>query len=245
MMRRKTRLRLATTAVVALVTLFLAWAVWQLSNSRSYQLFGDLVTRVETQDSVVALTFDDGPVPGYTDSVLAVLVDSGVVGTFFVVGAELEQHGDLARRILQAGNELGNHSYSHHPLVFKSPTYVRHEIQTTDSLIHAAGQHGAIPFRPPYGKRLVVLPWLLAQAGRATVLWDVEPDSDPAIARDPARIVDDVLRNVRPGSIILLHVEIPRRAPGRAALPNLIGSIRAAGYEFVTVSELMRRAKSS
>lgn len=179
---------LATAVVVSLGGVVLAWGAWRLSKSRSYQLFGDLVTRVETTDSVVALTFDDGPVPRYTDSVLAILADSSAPATFFVVGSALAEHPDLARRVVQAGHELGNHSYSHHALVFKTPTYVRHEIQNTDTLIRAAGQRGAIHFRPPYGKRLVILPWLLSRAARTTVLWDLEPDSYPAIGRDPARI---------------------------------------------------------
>jgi len=244
MMSRKTQMILVTAAVASFATVAVAWTVWELSKSRSYQLFGELVTRVETLDSAVALTFDDGPVPGYTDSVLALLADSSVPATFFVVGAELAEHADLARRILRAGHELGNHSYSHQSLVFKTPTYVRQEIQKTDSLIRAAGQHGVIHFRPPYGKRLVVLPWLLSRAGRPTVLWDLEPDSYSSFARDPGLIVDHVMRNVRPGSIILLHVETPGRVTGRAALPSLIGSLRAAGYELVTVSELTRRASS-
>lgn len=242
-MGRKGRFILATTVVASTGALCLAWAGWHLSKSRSYQLFGTLVTRVETADSVVALTLDDGPAPGFTDSVLTILADSNVRATFFVVGVPLAEHVDLARRIAQAGHELGNHSYSHHRLVFKTPAYVRHEIQSTDTLIRAAGQRGAIHFRPPYGKRLVILPWLLSRSGRTTVLWDVEPDTYPEIARDPARIVDHVVRNVRPGSIILLHVETLGRAPGRAALPTLIGALRAAGYEFVTVSELMLRGE--
>ncbi len=220
----------------------LAWSGWQLSKSRSFQLFGKLVTRVETADSVIALTFDDGPVPGYTDSVLTILADSNVQGTFFLIGSTLAKYPDLGRRIVQAGHELGNHSYSHHHLLFKTPAYVSRELQQTDSLIRAAGQRGPIHFRPPYGKRLVVLPWLLSRSGRTTVLWDLMPDSYPEIARDPDRIVDYVLENVRPGSIVLMHVESRARAAGRAALPKLVGALRAAGYEFVTLSELMRRA---
>jgi len=126
-------------------------------------------------------------------------------------------------------------------MVFKTPGFVRREIAETDSLIRAAGQRDPISFRPPYGKRLVVLPWILSRAGRPVVLWDLEPDSDPEVGRDPRRIVARVLNYVRPGSILLLHVETPQRATGRAALPSLIGSLRAAGYRLVTLSELMRR----
>jgi peptidoglycan-N-acetylglucosamine deacetylase len=241
MLTRRARVVLSVALATSIAAVGLAWGGWRLSNSRSYQLFGQLVTRVETDDSVVAITFDDGPLPMYTDSVLRILADSNVPATFFVVGEALADHLDLGRRIVREGHELGNHSYTHHRLVLKTPGYVRHEVEGTDSLIRTVGQHGAIHFRPPYGKRLVMLPWLLWRSGRVTVLWDVEPDTYPGIARDPTKIVEYVLNHVKPGSIILLHTETAGRAPARAALPRLIGALRAVGYQFVTVSELMRR----
>lgn len=242
----KPRVRVAATlGLVLLTAIAVVWAGWTLSKSRRYQIFGELVTRVETADSVVALSFDDGPVPRYTDSVLQVLADSNVRATFFTIGAALREHPDIAARIVSAGHELGNHSYSHHRLVLKSPGYVRREIRETDSLIRSAGYRETILFRPPYGKRLVVLPWILSRDDRPLILADLEPDSDPRNARDAARIVEYVERNVRPGSIILLHVEVPSRAAGREALPSLIGKLHAAGYRFVTVSELMRRRQRS
>jgi peptidoglycan/xylan/chitin deacetylase (PgdA/CDA1 family) len=242
----KPRVRVAATLGLVLFTaIAVVWAGWKLSKSRRYQIFGELVTRVETADSVVALTFDDGPVPRYTDAVLEVLADSNVRATFFTIGAALRGHPDIAARIVRAGHELGNHSYSHHRLVLKSPGYVRREIRETDSLIRSAGYRETIPFRPPYGKRLVVLPWILSRDDRPLILADLEPDSDPRNARDAARIVEYIERNVRPGSIILLHVEVPSRAAGREALPSLIGTLHAAGYRFVTVSELLRRRRRS
>ena len=242
----KPLLRLAGILGLVLLTAFVVvWAGWKLSNSRKYQTFGELVTRVETADSVVALTFDDGPIPGYTDSVLKVLADSNVHATFFTRGAALHERPDIAARIVLAGHELGNHSYSHRRLVLKTPGYVRREIQQTDSLIRSAGHRGTIHFRPPYGKRLVVLPWILSRDDRAIILADLEPDSHPGNARDAARMVEYVKRNVRPGSIILLHVEIPSRTAGREALPRIIGILHSAGYRFVTLSDLMRRGPHS
>jgi len=244
-MSRRSRTILVTSVASLLALMALTWAGWQLSKSRSYQLFGELVTRVETADSVVALTFDDGPVPGYTDSVLSVLADRKVSATFFVVGAGLAKYPELARRITAGGHELGNHSYSHRALVLTSPAVVREEIHATDSLIRCTGQSGEIHVRPPYAKRLVILPWLLSRENRKTVLWDLEPDSYPDLREDPARIVDYVVRNVRPGSIILLHVETSGRTSERAALPALIDALQRTGYRFVTVSELLHRAASA
>ena len=229
--RKAVLLSLLTVAVVfgALV------AAWRLSGSRSMQLFGELVTSVPVSDSVVALTFDDGPVPLYTDTVLAVLRQEGVRATFFVTGNSVARNPYLARRVLRNGHELGNHSYSHRRMVLMSPSTVREEVETTDSLIRAAGATGPIHFRPPYGKRLVVLPWYLSRSDRATVLWSLEPDSWFSRHTDMVSHVSD---NVQPGSIILLHAEIPARAEGRAALPLMIRELKQRGYRFITVSEL-------
>src|SRR5688572_18758588 len=164
-------------AIAAAACFAVALASWRLHKSRTTQLFGELVTSVERQDSVVALTFDDGPVPLYTDSVLAVLARENVHATFFVIGSSVARHADLAGRIIGAGHELGNHSFAHDRMVLMSQSRIRSEVESTDSLIRRVGATGSIPFRPPYGKRLVGLPWYLERTGRATVLWTLEPDT--------------------------------------------------------------------
>jgi peptidoglycan-N-acetylglucosamine deacetylase len=219
------------------IALVLAGA-WHLHKSRTFQLFGDLVHAVTTDDRVVALTFDDGPAAPYTDSVLTLLADHGVRATFFVNGSSLERHPDLGRRIVADGHELGNHSYNHKVLIARSQQTIRHEVEATDSLIRQVGSAGRIHFRPPYGKRFIGLPLYLSRTGRTTVLWDLEPDSWYRTADD---MVEHVLENVGPGSIILLHVEMRSRTEERAALPRIIEGVQALGYEFVTVSDLMAR----
>jgi peptidoglycan/xylan/chitin deacetylase (PgdA/CDA1 family) len=215
---------------------------WRLHKSRTYQLFGEIVPRVETHEALVALTFDDGPKPPFTDSVLAILERKGVHATFFVVGQALRDHLEDGRRIVEAGHELGNHSFSHSPMVFKSMGFMKHELTSTDSLIRAAGHRGPIHFRPPYGKKLVGLPYLLWRSGRKDITWDLEPDSYPEIARDSARIVDYVERRVHPGSILLLHPFGRSHEAGRRALPAIIDGLRDHGYRIVTVSELLAHA---
>jgi peptidoglycan/xylan/chitin deacetylase (PgdA/CDA1 family) len=224
---------------VALLLLVLLAGTWRLHKSRTYQLFGELVRRVETPDSLVAITFDDGPTPGFTDEVLEILGRTGTPATFFVVGSSVEENPDQAAALVAAGHELGNHSYSHRVMVGRSPGFVTREIARTDSLIRTAGYAGPIHFRPPYGKRLVVLPWVLSRTDRTTVLWDIEPESDPAVARDPDSILTHVLERVAPGSIILLHPFFEARRPTLEALPRLIDELRARGYRPVTVSELL------
>lgn len=226
----RVRLLFGLAALVALVGV-LAGA-WQLSKSRTVQAFGRLVARVETSRPVVALTFDDGP-RGHAP-VLDVLGRHGVPATFFVCGSGMEQPAEmaLARRMVAEGHELGNHSYSHRRMVLKTPGWVAREVEATDRLIRQAGHAGPITFRPPYGKKLLVLPFYLAQTGRTTVMWDVEGE----LAATPEGILAVVKRETRPGSIILLH---GARQATQAAVEPIVKWLASEKYRLVTVSELL------
>lgn len=219
--------------LIALVVLT-AWALWLLANARGFQLAGELADRVATDKKQVALTFDDGPTPVYTDDLLAVLADHGIKATFFVTGAEVERYPEEAGKLVLAGHELGNHSWSHQRLVFKSQAFIRAEIERTDAAIRRAGFAGDILFRPPHGKKLLGLPWYLARTGRITVMWDVEPETDAG------RIAADALERARPGSIILLHAMYGSREATRRALPHIIAGLQQRGFSLVTVSQLLK-----
>jgi peptidoglycan-N-acetylglucosamine deacetylase len=233
-------IRLAVvTLTVLLLLAALAAGAWRLSGLRSFQLAGSLVHRVDTDRRVVALTFDDGPTTAGTDSILAILARERVSATFFLTGGEMERNPELGRRIVGAGHEVGNHTYSHARMVLRSQGFIRSEIEATDARIRQAGHRGPIHFRPPYGKKLVGLPMYLRSTGRTTIMWDVEPESYPEVGASAERIVDHVAARVQPGSIILLHVMYPSREPSLRAVPDLIRRIREMGYEFVTVSELI------
>ena len=209
-----------------------------LARSRTVQLFGTLVARVDTPERVVALTFDDGPTEAAIDEVLATLAARGVRATFFVNGVHVAEAPGPARRLVAAGHELGNHTYSHERMVLRSRSFIRSEVERTDELIRAAGHEGEIYFRPPFCWKLVGLPWHLSRTGRTTVTWDVDADAPPH-GSDPARIVSEVAARVRPGSIVLMHVWYSSRSPSRAALPSILDRLLSDGYRFVTVGELL------
>lgn len=227
------------TAAILMLFLAAGYGLWQLSDARTWQVAGELVHRVERPDSLVALTFDDGPSPAFTDTVLALLQHYGVPATFFLTGREMEAHPGEARKIVNAGHQLGNHSYSHRPMLMVSVQTVEKELARTDQAIRAAGYRGPIPFRPPYGKKLFTLPWVLDREGRTTVTWDVEPESYTEVASSARTIAEHVIQRVRPGSIVLLHLMYTPREESRRALPLIISSLRSRGYRFVTVEELM------
>ena len=215
---------------------------WQVSKSRTFQFFGVITSRLETDSKIVALTFDDGPTKN-TIAVLDILKKIGVRATFFVTGAELERNPEEGMMIVQAGHELGNHSYSHTRMVLKSQSFIKKEIEETDSLIKEAGYKGDIYFRPPFGKKLVGLPYYLKKNNRISIMWDIEPESDPEISDAPNKIVDYVAEKVKPGSIILLHVMYDSRANSVKSIEGVVNSLRSMGYKFVTVSELLKEEK--
>jgi peptidoglycan/xylan/chitin deacetylase (PgdA/CDA1 family) len=240
MIRAKAILRWAAIAVALLLAVFLAlYGVWQLSRSRDFQLFGEIIPRVETTEKVVALTFDDGPTPAYTDGVLDVLRERGVKATFFLIGADAETNIDQVRALVADGHELGNHTFTHPDMTLASVDKARDEVERTDAVIRSAGYESEIHFRPPFGKKLIGLPLYLSDHDRKTITWDVEPESYSRIAADPELITAHVLENTRPGSIIILHVMYKARETSRQALPEVIDGLQARGFRFVTVSELL------
>jgi peptidoglycan/xylan/chitin deacetylase (PgdA/CDA1 family) len=184
------------------------------------------VDRVDTTDKVVALTLDDGPTDKAPE-VLKVLAEAGIPATFYLMGRDLAAHPEYGRAIAQAGHEIGNHTYNHRRMVLVSSDTVRDEVERTDAEITKTGYQGPVTFRPPYGKKLWALPKYLSDHDRTTITWDVEPDSGKHMSTDA--IVTETVAKVRPGSIVL------------AAIPRIVSELRSAGYQFVTVSELLKR----
>ncbi len=223
--------------LVVIILAMAAGAMYYISRSRTWQLFGNLYWRVKTNEKVVALTFDDAPTDK-TEEILSILQEHEAKATFYMVGQALEQNLDWGREIVAAGQELGNHSYSHQRFIFKSQEEIDQEIQKTNDLIRLVGYEGEITFRPPNGKKLIGLPWYLYRHQIKTVMWDIEPDTKFAGQKD--KIVQDVLEKARPGSIILMHPFCGAEcAADREALPEVITGLQAGGYRLVTVGELL------
>lgn len=235
---------LKKTLLLLSITLLTCYGLWQLSSARNMQLFGELIPRVETTEKIIALTFDDGPSKHYTGEVLRILAAYNVKGTFFVTGAEVAANQTQAKQLVTAGHQLGNHSFSHPRMLFMAPSAIAHEIEQTDKLIRQTGYQGNIHFRPPYGKKLLVLPWYLQQQQRLTVMWDLEPESDNKLANDAQAMASYVVANAKPGSILLLHVMYKTRETSRQALPLIIEGLQQQGYRFVTVNELLTAQKT-
>lgn len=207
-----------------------------ISNSLTFQFFGNIHNRVNTKEKVIALTFDDEP-NAITGQILAVLEARKVKATFFVIGSQLEKDPRMGKKIVTTGHEMSNHGYSHTDLTFRSTEYIRHEIEKTDSLIRQTGFKGNILFRPPFGKKLISLPWYLSKHNRKTITWDV---AAPASGKDAAQIADHIVESTKPGSIILFHTLLDGEKISPQIISKIIVDLQKKGYEFKTVSELMK-----
>mgnify|MGYP006395236873 FL=1 len=212
-----------------------------LSKAPCFQLTGALTCRVDTEDKIVALTFDDGPTPLGVAAVLPILDRYDAKATFFLIGEDLKRHPDAAREILAAGHELGNHTYSHQRNVGHSRAFYRDEIGQTAQLLRTVGSDSAF-FRPPYGRKLLGLPLEVERAGFRTITWDVE--DRPGRFPDPADYARDIVERVRPGSIILIHPMYRANSTSREALPHILAQLQSRGYDVVTVSELLNHKPS-
>jgi peptidoglycan/xylan/chitin deacetylase (PgdA/CDA1 family) len=231
----------ALALVVALIFI-LSYGLFQISRSRQFQFFGGIINRVNTNEKIVALTFDDGP-SEYSDQVVNLLQGKGVKATFYVTGYNLEQYPNEARDMVADGHELGNHSYSHQRFLLKSQSFIKTEIERTNQLIRSIGHRGEITFRPPNGKKLFLLPWYLKQNNIKTITWDVDPDTylpDSVGQEDKIKFIRDyTIGHTKPGSIILIHPFCESCGYDRQALGGIIDNLQADGYKFVTVSELL------
>ncbi|MEO8475676.1 MAG: polysaccharide deacetylase family protein [Actinomycetota bacterium] len=182
----------------------------------------------------VALTFDDGPWPNATDRVLAILRRLHVRATFFMVGRQVEEYPEIARRVVAAGHVIGDHSFDH-PEGFASLSDERVGAEIADTAARLADL-GVVPtsFRPPGGSYDDGVVAAARSQGMRTVLWDVDPRD--WVSGVPAKlIVSSVLRRVEPGSIILLHDGGGDAQHTIKALPILIRELRRRGYRFVAI----------
>ncbi|MGN8841545.1 polysaccharide deacetylase family protein [Niallia sp. HCP3S3_B10] len=223
--------------VIGILILFLLlFSTYKLMNARTFQLFGGLTNHVETNEKVVALTFDDGPTQN-VEEILALLDTYDAKATFFLIGNEIEKSPELAREIAKNGHQLGNHTYSHERMIFKSYSFIKKEIEDTNKLIEQAGYTGEIDFRPPNGKKIIGLPYYLKKANMDTILWDIEPDTYYQVAE---KKVNYVKESVKPGSIILMHPMYDQTGEELNAIEGVLKALTEEGYTFVTVNELQQ-----
>jgi peptidoglycan/xylan/chitin deacetylase (PgdA/CDA1 family) len=184
---------------------------------------------------VVALSFDDGP-GSLTPRFVQMLSANRAVATFFMIGRQVTaSYRSTLHAELREGDALGDHTWSHPDLLLSGE--VRSQLQQALGVIRGLSGYTPCVFRPPYGAYDASVVQTARLLGLATVLWNVDP-SDYALPGVSA-IVQRVLAQVRPGSIIISHDGGGPRAQTLAAYPLIIRALRSRGYRFVTVPELL------
>lgn len=195
----------------------------------------------------VALTFDDGPDPVWTPQVLAVLKKYKVPAMFFVVGENADRWQGLVRQEYEAGDEIGNHSYTHPHLADISPLLAEFEVNATQRVIESITGHSTRFLRPPFGQGAdsnastpneLDMVLRMQALGYVTVGWHI--DSEDYSRPGVDEIVHTVLDELPRGHVILFHDGGGDRSQTVAALPAVIKAVRARGYRFVRLSELCR-----
>lgn len=200
--------------------------------------FGTTISSVDTEDPVVAITFDDGPEPELTPRLLEILDERGVKATFYLVGENARRHPEVVAQIDAGGHELGNHTWSHRFLTTQTARSIRRELRTTDDAISEVLGRSPATLRPPYGAVTRSLAgWAQDEFGYRTILWSV--DAADWESPSPDVVVDRIVSGTGPGSIILAHDPLPHTV---AAMPETLDRLLAAGYRFVTISDLIHTA---
>jgi peptidoglycan/xylan/chitin deacetylase (PgdA/CDA1 family) len=237
----------------------LTFGGYELAESPGNQIFGRTVVSGPKNQRVVALTFDDGPNPPYTDKILDVLRRERVHATFFVVGQAVAAYPQVVRREVSDGDALGNHTWNHGHLVLYGPASLRETLQRTDRAIFVAtGTHTRI-MRPPYGGRDWLVLDQVRKLGYTPVMWSVPLPNDWEYP--PAQLIAArILHYVGDGSIIDLHdgnrgiicaghKKIPAHVCDRSgdveATEMIVEALKARGYRFVTIPELLKMGSSA
>jgi peptidoglycan-N-acetylglucosamine deacetylase len=208
---------------------------------KSSQLFSPSVYRGPGTRRSLALTFDDGPSEG-TLPLLEYLDKRGVKATFFECGTNVKRLPHVARQVVAAGHELGNHTWSHPRLYLKTRSFIDREFTDTQDILE--NETGVTPklLRPPYGFRWFGMRAVQHRLGLLGVLWTVMGND----WKWPAdQIASHVLRQSAPGGIICLHdgrdiQPRPDVAPMLTAVKQIVPALQDQGYRFETVTEVLQ-----
>jgi peptidoglycan/xylan/chitin deacetylase (PgdA/CDA1 family) len=229
-------------ALIGLTTAAAASAAGYQSMAPTGQWYGRTLTGGIRGSKQIALTYDDGPNDPHTLKLLDVLAKHNVQATFFMIGRYVQQRPDLARAVAQAGHVIGNHTFTHPLLIFKSEAQTRTElIDCHKALDSAIGKHSNL-FRPPFGGRRPATLRIAQKLGLQTAMWNV---TGYDWNTPPATVIEKkVARQMRGGDVILLHDGGHRawgadRAPTVTATDNLIRRYKDEGYEFATVPQIL------
>jgi peptidoglycan/xylan/chitin deacetylase (PgdA/CDA1 family) len=194
-------------------------------------LYPKLIWSANSNNRCIYLTFDDGPIPIVTPFVLNILKQYNAKATFFCIGDNVRKHPEVFEQVKQDGHAIGNHTFNH------LKGWETEEKIYLDNFMQADRILDTKLFRPPYGriKRSQVKLLQQAKPGIQIVMWTVlSGDYDAAIS--PERCLDNVIKNTRPGDIVLFHDSLKAQERMEYALPQALAYWSREGYNFALLS---------
>lgn len=199
---------------------------------------GKVIRSANTTKKLIALTFDDGPWPVYTEQILAILSKNDIKATFFMCGGMAKLRPELVRKVHEEGHTVANHTWSHP----SRPRDPQSEVRRTDAFLKQETGYTPTLFRPPYGLLKNGLAKASMQDKQSVVLWSSD-SSDWSPRATVSSITSNSVNNAGPGGIILMHDGGGNRHKTVTALPRIISTLRGRGYSFVTVPKLLEQSQ--
>lgn len=212
---------IAFVVFLYLFLLFFAVLIPQLN------FFVDSLHRIPASGNSVVLTFDDGPMPGHTEKVLAVLAEKKAKACFFLIGKNMEEHPELVKQIISEGHQVGHHSYSHvNTFPMWSTQKVKEDIAKAASILgNITGQQN-LRFRIPFGLSNPNIAKAIQQCNFQSIGWSLR--TYDTMSKSKEQLVQTILSKVKAGDIILLHDWGTHTV---SALPEIIDGVRGKGLE--------------
>lgn len=217
--------------VLLIWSLLLFWGSYYVGS----QFYIKTICAAVTRQKVIAISFDDGPAPDYTPQVLQVLQEHQVPAAFFCIGKRVLEHPGLFKQVHEQGHIIGNHSYSHATWFdLYSSTKMYADLQQMDAAMQEVLGLKPLLFRPPYGVTNPNLAKAIRKGGYIPVGWNVR--SLDTVIKDNDKLIQRVVKGVRPGAVILFHDTSKATLD---MLPAFIAHVRSAGYDIVRLDKML------
>ncbi|MGQ9705907.1 MAG: polysaccharide deacetylase family protein [bacterium] len=237
-------------AIPILIISVVSWVYFFTLLHPQSCLQGRLICRVPilenldgTDSKTCYLTFDDGPNMTFTPKLLKILSDNGIRATFFLIGENIMRAPDMLKKIIEGGHSIGNHSFNHSALIFRSGSFIRKQIKMCEKEIIKAGGEKPYLFRFPHGFRDFRSIHIVKGLGYKIASWSVMPGDWLGLSSN--KIAEYVISNTNDGDIILLHDgdgvnPAPNRIKTIIALPYIIKGLRDKGFVFRTLGDVIK-----
>jgi len=198
-------------------------------------IFKNLIWDFNTEDKEVFLTFDDGPTPEVTTFVLDELRKYNAKATFFCIGKNVAKHPEIFKSILDDGHPIGNHTHNHYNCKeHKLDLYIENVLLAEETILKYNPKNQVQLFRPPYGRISKKATKTIKQKGYKIIMWDVlSADFDTSISAE--KCIENVIKNVKSGSIIVFHDSLKAFPILQQALPEILKNLQNQGYSFSAI----------